>query len=125
MSQPAHVRAIAKAGADGVIVASALVDAMGTDGRDVAGLAALVAHLAGRDRWALSAASRDATTRTGSRRRWRSVAKRTFQWAIDWPGWCRSGKTELDALERFIAASERYNVVIERAGPRAARRQRP
>jgi hypothetical protein len=45
-----------------------------------------------------------------------SVAKRTFQWAIDWPGWCRSGKTELEALDRFIAASERYNVVIERAG---------
>ena len=45
VSQPAHVRAIAKAGADGVIVASALVDAMGPDGRDVDGLAALVATL--------------------------------------------------------------------------------
>ena len=45
-----------------------------------------------------------------------AVAKRTFQWSIDWPGWCRSGKTELDALERLIDASERYNVVIERAG---------
>jgi tryptophan synthase alpha chain len=45
VSQPAHVRAIAKAGADGVIVASALVDAMGTDGRDVDGLAALVRTL--------------------------------------------------------------------------------
>jgi len=43
-------------------------------------------------------------------------AKKTFQWAIDWPGWCRSGKTELDALERLIDAAERYNVVIERAG---------
>ena len=38
VSKPAHVRAIAKAGADGVIVASALVDALGEDGRDVAGL---------------------------------------------------------------------------------------
>ena len=45
VSRPAHVRAIAKAGADGVIVASALVDAMGPDGRDVAGLAALVGRL--------------------------------------------------------------------------------
>jgi tryptophan synthase alpha chain len=35
VSKPAHVRAIAKAGGDGVIVASALVDALGPDGRDI------------------------------------------------------------------------------------------
>ena len=35
VSRPAHVRAIAKAGAAGVIVASALVDALGPDGTDV------------------------------------------------------------------------------------------
>jgi tryptophan synthase alpha chain len=45
VSRPAHVRAIAKAGADGVIVASALVDALGEDGRDVEALARLVAAL--------------------------------------------------------------------------------
>jgi tryptophan synthase alpha chain len=45
VSTPAHVRAIARAGADGVIVASALVDALGDDGRDVAALGALVARL--------------------------------------------------------------------------------
>ena len=45
VSKPAHVRAIAEAGADGVIVASALVDALGEDGRDVAGLARLVKEL--------------------------------------------------------------------------------
>ncbi|HUP55624.1 MAG TPA: tryptophan synthase subunit alpha [Methylomirabilota bacterium] len=45
VSTPAHVRAIAKAGADGVIVASALVDALGEDGRDVAALARLVKGL--------------------------------------------------------------------------------
>lgn len=45
VSKPAHVRAIATAGADGVIVASALVDALGPDGLDVAGLARLVAQL--------------------------------------------------------------------------------
>ena len=45
VSSPAHVRAIATAGADGVIVASALVDALGPDGRDVAALGALVARL--------------------------------------------------------------------------------
>jgi tryptophan synthase alpha chain len=45
VSRPAHVRAIAAAGADGVIVASALVDALGPDGRDVAALGRLVADL--------------------------------------------------------------------------------
>jgi len=45
VSKPAHVQAIAKAGADGVIVASALVDALGADGHDLATLAALVADL--------------------------------------------------------------------------------
>jgi len=45
VSTPAHVRAIAKAGADGVIVASALVDALGEDGGDVAALGGLVAEL--------------------------------------------------------------------------------
>ena len=45
VSRPAHVRAIVRAGADGVIVASALVDALGPDGRDVAALGALVGRL--------------------------------------------------------------------------------
>jgi tryptophan synthase alpha chain len=45
VSRPAHVRAIARAGADGVIVASALVDSLGPDGRDIAGLARLVREL--------------------------------------------------------------------------------
>jgi tryptophan synthase alpha chain len=47
VSRPAHVRALAKAGADGVIVASALVDALGPDGRDVEALAKLVRSLRG------------------------------------------------------------------------------
>jgi tryptophan synthase alpha chain len=45
VSRPGHVRALARAGADGVIVASALVDALGDDGRDVEGLRRLVASL--------------------------------------------------------------------------------
>jgi tryptophan synthase alpha chain len=45
VSTPRHVSAIARAGADGVIVASALVDALGPDGRDIAGLSSLVAAL--------------------------------------------------------------------------------
>jgi tryptophan synthase alpha chain len=45
VSQPSHVRAIADAGAAGVIVASALVDALGPDGRDVEALGRLVGEL--------------------------------------------------------------------------------
>jgi tryptophan synthase alpha chain len=45
VSRPAHARTLARV-ADGVIVASALVDALGPDGRDVPQMAALVADLA-------------------------------------------------------------------------------
>jgi tryptophan synthase alpha chain len=45
VSRPAHVRMLVRAGADGVIVASALVDALGADGRNVTALARLVAEL--------------------------------------------------------------------------------
>jgi len=45
VSRPVHVRALAGAGADGVIVASALVDALGPDGTDVAAMGRLVAAL--------------------------------------------------------------------------------
>jgi len=45
VSKPAHVRGLAKAGADGVIVASALVDALGNDGRDVTRMRRLVSSL--------------------------------------------------------------------------------
>jgi tryptophan synthase alpha chain len=46
VSKPAHVRSLAKAGAGGVIVASALVDALGPDGTDVERMSRLVADLA-------------------------------------------------------------------------------
>jgi tryptophan synthase alpha chain len=46
VSRPDHVRAIARAGAGGVIVASALVDALGPDGTDVAAMERLVRDLA-------------------------------------------------------------------------------
>jgi len=45
VSRPAHVRQLADAGADGVIVASALVDALGPDGRGLAALQRLVRAL--------------------------------------------------------------------------------
>ena len=40
--------------------------------------------------------------------------KRTFAGAVEWPGWCRSGKTESDALEALVAYAERYAAVISR-----------
>jgi len=46
VSRPAHARALAHAGADGIIVASALVDALGPDGTNVAAMARLVRALA-------------------------------------------------------------------------------
>jgi tryptophan synthase alpha chain len=46
VSRPAHVRALVRAGAAGVIVASALVDALGPDGRDVERMSGLVRDLA-------------------------------------------------------------------------------
>jgi tryptophan synthase alpha chain len=45
VSKPAHVRMLVEAGADGVIVASALIDALGEDGRDLAALSILVGQL--------------------------------------------------------------------------------
>jgi tryptophan synthase alpha subunit len=45
VSRPAHVRALTRAGADGVIVASALVDALGPEGRDIPALVRLVTSL--------------------------------------------------------------------------------
>jgi tryptophan synthase alpha chain len=47
VSRPEHVRMLVEAGADGVIVASALVDALGPEGRNVAALSSLVAELRG------------------------------------------------------------------------------
>jgi tryptophan synthase alpha chain len=45
ISRPSHVASLAAAGADGAIVASALVDALGEDGRDVERMTALVERL--------------------------------------------------------------------------------
>ena len=42
--------------------------------------------------------------------------KRVFACALDWPGWCRSGKSEELALEALAAYAPRYGVVAEQAG---------
>jgi hypothetical protein len=43
-------------------------------------------------------------------------AKRVFAGALDWPGWCRSGRDEGRALEALAAAALRYAAVAARAG---------
>ena len=43
-------------------------------------------------------------------------SRRTFASALDWPGWCRSGKGEEDALQVLVAYAPRYRVVTAEAG---------
>jgi hypothetical protein len=43
-------------------------------------------------------------------------AKRVFACAYEWPGWCRSGKTEEMALEAMGSYADRYRIVTARAG---------
>ncbi len=41
--------------------------------------------------------------------------QRVFACALDWPGWCRSGKTEELALQTLAAYAPRYGVVATQA----------
>jgi hypothetical protein len=41
--------------------------------------------------------------------------KRTFAGAIEWPGWCRAGKTEEEALDALVAYCDRYGEVMARS----------
>ena len=45
------------------------------------------------------------------------AAKRTFAGAIDWPGWCRSGRNEDEALVALIAYGPRYAKVVAGVAP--------
>jgi hypothetical protein len=42
--------------------------------------------------------------------------RRVFACAVDWPGWCRSGRGEEQALEALALAASRYAVVASLAG---------
>ena len=42
-------------------------------------------------------------------------AKKAFAWAIDWPGWARSGKTAEAARENLLAYAPRFAVVVKAA----------
>jgi hypothetical protein len=43
-------------------------------------------------------------------------AKKAFAWAVDWPGWCRSGKDGTLAREALIDYAPRYSVATKAAG---------
>jgi len=45
-----------------------------------------------------------------------SGSNRVFACALEWPGWCRSGKNEAQALEALATAAPRYAVVAAAAG---------
>jgi hypothetical protein len=42
--------------------------------------------------------------------------KKVFAGALDWPGWCRSGRDEAAALAAFVTAAPRYGAVAALAG---------
>ena len=42
--------------------------------------------------------------------------KRVFGGAIEWPGWCRSGRSESDALQALVAYGPRYARAVGKAG---------
>ncbi len=43
-------------------------------------------------------------------------SNRTFAGALDWPGWCRSGRDEESALAALLTAAPRYARAIEATG---------
>jgi hypothetical protein len=43
-------------------------------------------------------------------------SRRAFACALEWPGWCRSGKDEQQALENLAAFAARYAAVCKHAG---------
>ncbi|HET9200595.1 MAG TPA: hypothetical protein VFO84_06430 [Dehalococcoidia bacterium] len=42
--------------------------------------------------------------------------RRVFACAVDWPGWCRAGKTEELALASLAEVAQRYQTVVAEAG---------
>jgi hypothetical protein len=47
-----------------------------------------------------------------------SGTRRVFASALEWPGWCRSGRSEDEALATLVAYAGRYAPVCGRAGVR-------
>lgn len=49
------------------------------------------------------------------------ATKKAFIWAVEWPGWCRSGRTVEAARENLVAVRPRYSAVAQVAGLRLPR----
>jgi hypothetical protein len=47
-----------------------------------------------------------------------ATGKRAFAGAVDWPGWCRSGRQEAAALAALFDSGPRYAHVLESSGVR-------
>jgi len=47
-----------------------------------------------------------------------AAPKRSFASAVDWPGWCRSGRTRDSAVEALAAYATRYEAIAATAGLR-------
>ncbi len=41
--------------------------------------------------------------------------KKIFACSLEWPGWCRSGKTEVEAVQALIDSAPRYRGIAQRA----------
>ena len=44
-------------------------------------------------------------------------AKRVFAGALEWPGWCRSGRDEERALDALLVAAPRYAAAVTNSSP--------
>jgi hypothetical protein len=44
--------------------------------------------------------------------------KKAFVWAVEWPGWCRGGRTVEAARDNLVAVRPRYSAVVQAAGLR-------
>lgn len=47
--------------------------------------------------------------------------KKAFVWAVEWPGWCRSGPTAEEARARLVEVRPRYVQIAQLAGHRLPR----
>ncbi len=54
-----------------------------------------------------------------------ATGKRAFAGAVDWPGWCRSGKDEEAALESLFGYGPRYARVLKGSRVRFTAPARP
>jgi hypothetical protein len=42
--------------------------------------------------------------------------KKAIAWSLEWPGWCRIGRSEEAAMQALIDTEARYRLIARRAG---------